>query len=58
LTAVALQALIGANWRITRHIGLFFDYRFRSENGSFTMLNATSDLKLHLSLFGGVAVHF
>lgn len=59
VTAVALQTLAEAKWMITRHIGLFFDYKFRSEDALFRILNATADMKLNINhIFGGVALHF
>lgn len=59
LTTLALQALAGAQWMITRHIGLFLDYKLRRADPSPHDLNATSDTTLHTThIFGGVAVHF
>jgi hypothetical protein len=59
LTTLALQALAGAKWMVTRHIGLFFDYKLRTADPSFNLWNASSDMKLNIThVFGGVAVHF
>ena len=59
LTTLARQALAGAKWMVTRHIGLFFDYKVRTADPAFNLWNAANDMKLNIThVFGGVAVHF
>lgn len=59
VTAIAPHTLAAATWRITRHVGLFFDYKLRFQDAAFSIGNATSDMNLKLNhVFGGITVDF
>ncbi len=59
VTAIVPQPLAGATWRITRHVGLFFDYKLRSHDAAFSIWNAPSDMSLKVNhVFGGITFDF